>query len=184
MILLLLIMAWANLDATVLHERLLTGQLSRNDFVVFSRFTSPEPSDYLNPRKSRFVVKKHHAYIAQQLTRIRTGEINRLEIELPPRHGKSELSVRKFVPWYTGWFPDRSVIVVTHTDDLARDHGRDVRGYYAHVSLSDCFPKQTCAAPGRYSSGGFATVARWLADQIQRSGRFGRWRWGGFDDFR
>ncbi len=140
MILLLIIMAWANLDTTVLQERLLTGKLAAKDLLTYSRFTSPDPADYLNARKSRFLVKKHHAYLAQQLTRIRTGEINRLEIELPPRHGKSELSVRKFVPWYTGWFPDKSVIVVTHTDDLARDHGRDVRDILRMAAHQIAFP--------------------------------------------
>lgn len=136
----LLLMAWANLDTTVLQERLLTGQLARQDLVVFSRFTSPDPSDFLNPRKSRFVVKPHHDHIATQLTRIKTGEINRLEIELPPRHGKSELSVRKFVPWFCGSFPDRSAIVVTHTDDLARDHGRDVRDVLRMAAYRIAFP--------------------------------------------
>jgi phage terminase large subunit-like protein len=126
----ILIMSWSSISTELLQERYLFGQLAKRDLVTFSRLTAPEPGDPLNPRVSRFTVKPHLSLVAKYLHQIRTGKINRLEIEMPPRHGKSELSVRKFVPWYMGELTDRSVIIITHTDHLANEHGRDCRDIF------------------------------------------------------
>jgi hypothetical protein len=126
-LILFFIMSWASISTELLQERYLYGQLAKHDLIVFSRLTSPIPREPLNIRVSRFVVKPHLQLIAKYLQQIRSGKINRLEIELPPRHGKSEISVRKYVPWFMGMFPDRNVIVVTHTAQLATEHGRDCR---------------------------------------------------------
>ena len=145
MILLLIIMSWANLSTELLQERYYFAQIARNNLLAFAQFTSPEPSDFLNPRKSRFTVKPHQQHLAFYLDQIRRGEINRLEIELPARHGKSELAVRKFVPWVSGNNPEKSGIVVTHTDQLAREHGRDCRDIFRMGAYKLVFGKPACA---------------------------------------
>lgn len=128
MIFILLIMSL--LSPQLLEERILTAQLARHRLIEFARLNTPSPSDRMNPRLSRYEWVRHHHVIATALERIARGEINRLEIELPPRHGKSELSVREFVPWYMGQYPHNSAIVLCHTDTLATGHGRDVRDYW------------------------------------------------------
>lgn len=115
------------ISTELLQERYLFGQLAKKSLITFARLTSPAPDDYLNPRKSAFDIKPHHVFVASELEKVKRGEQNRLEIELPARHGKSELTVRKFVPWFVGHFPRKNVIVVTHTDQLAQEHGRDCR---------------------------------------------------------
>lgn len=65
--------------------------------------------------------------IADALESVANDQINRLEIELAPRHGKSTLAVVEFVPWFMGRNPGKSIIVVTHTDTLAKEHGRACR---------------------------------------------------------
>ena len=116
-------------DAEI-ENRLVFGRLAKLDLLAFAQLNTPQPQDAMNPNLSRFQWERHHRVIADALARIESGEIDRLEIELPPRHGKSELSVRQFVSWYVGRNPTKSVIVVTHTDTLAKEHGRDVRDYW------------------------------------------------------
>ena len=114
----------------VMQERYLNACLAEDELIRFARLSTPLPSDRLNPRLSRFQWVRHHHVIAAALERVARGEINRLEIELPPRHGKSELTIRQFSPWLMGKFPFKSGIVLCHTDSLATDHGRDVRDYW------------------------------------------------------
>lgn len=45
---------------------------------------------------------------------------------LIPTHN-SEMTVRNLVPWLMGKYPDKHWIVITATDGLAQEHGRDVR---------------------------------------------------------
>jgi len=60
-------------------------------------------------------------------------------VEMPPRHGKSELGSKYLPAWWLGTFPEHNVILTSATDDLALDfsaaardviaeHGRDVFG--------------------------------------------------------
>jgi predicted phage terminase large subunit-like protein len=59
----------------------------------------------------------------------------RLIIEIPPRHGKSELVSRMFPAWFLGRNPKLEVIAASHTTSLAMDFSRKVRG----VSRSEAF---------------------------------------------
>ena len=125
-----LVMLITSLSPLLIQQRILAGQIGRHDLLTFAQLATPLPSDPLNPNVSRYSWERHHRVIADALMQVERSEINRLEIELPPRHGKSELSVRQFVPWFIGKNPTKSIIVVTHTDTLAKEHGRDVRDYF------------------------------------------------------
>ncbi|HUT09852.1 MAG TPA: phage terminase large subunit [Thermoguttaceae bacterium] len=46
---------------------------------------------------------------------------------MPPRHGKSELISRYLPAWYLGCYPDRRVILTSHTASLAADFGGSAR---------------------------------------------------------
>lgn len=68
----------------------------------------------------------HLEYIIERLGRVAAGELSRLLVFAPPRHGKSEL-LKHYAAWYLGRFPDRTVIVASYNDELAADFGRAVR---------------------------------------------------------
>lgn len=70
---------------------------------------------------------EHHRLIAKKLEAVERGEIDRLIICMPPRHGKSELASRRFPAWYLGRHPGHSVIAASYNSDLASDFGREVR---------------------------------------------------------
>jgi predicted phage terminase large subunit-like protein len=65
--------------------------------------------------------------IAEHLEAVERGEIDRLMINMPPRHGKSELASRRFPAWYLGRHPEHSIIAASYNSDLATDFGRQVR---------------------------------------------------------
>ncbi len=51
--------------------------------------------------------------------RVEAGEIRRLIVEMPPRHGKSETTTIKFPAWYLGRHPNQRGIIASHTGSLA-----------------------------------------------------------------
>lgn len=69
----------------------------------------------------------HHRLIVEKLEAVERGDIDRLMIFMPPRHGKSELASIRFPAWYIGKNPHKQIICNSYTSDLAQDFGRKVR---------------------------------------------------------
>jgi predicted phage terminase large subunit-like protein len=87
----------------------------------------------------RYRTAPHHRQIAEQLERVERGEIDRLMLLIPPRHGKSELASRRFPAWYLGRHPEKQFISVSATAELAADFGRDVRNTIASMEYQRVF---------------------------------------------
>lgn len=81
----------------------------------------------------------HHRLIADKLEAVERGEIDRLAIFMPPRHGKSELASRRFPAWYLGRNPTRQIIAASYNSDLASDFGREVRNIVASPEYGAVF---------------------------------------------
>lgn len=75
-------------------------------------------------------VNWHHEVIAEKLELIESGELKRLIITMPPRHGKSELASVHFPAWYVGRNPDKEIIAASYSSDLSGDFGRKVRNMF------------------------------------------------------
>lgn len=75
----------------------------------------------------RYQAAPHHRLIASKLEAVERGEIDRLMLLVPPRHGKSELASKHFPAYCLGRDPRRQFISVSATAELAADFGRDVR---------------------------------------------------------
>jgi hypothetical protein len=69
----------------------------------------------------------HHKVLADALERVENGTLKRLIVNMPPRHGKSELVSVNFPAWCMGINKDRSIIAASYGADLATDFGRKVR---------------------------------------------------------
>jgi len=82
----------------------------------------------------------HHVRIAEHLEAVERGDIDRLMIFMPPRHGKSELASRRFPAWCLGRDPTRQIIAASYNSDLASDFGRDVRNIVASEEFAQVFP--------------------------------------------
>lgn len=55
------------------------------------------------------------------------GKCRRLIVEMPPRHGKSELCAKYFTAWYRGTFPERKVCLASATHPLASKWSAEAR---------------------------------------------------------
>lgn len=85
-------------------------------------------------------IDRHHKEIIKVLHAVARGELTRVMIFMPPRHGKSEMCSRFFPAWYLGMFPDRYVITASYGQDLASDFGEKVRNLVADPVHREVFP--------------------------------------------
>ena len=100
----------------------------------------PDPDDPDDISQSMFKDAKHHRALAKVLEKVEKGHIPRLIVSMPPRHGKSELISRRFVPWIQGKDPYRNVIFATYNEDFAKDFGADVRNIMTLPQYKHVFP--------------------------------------------
>lgn len=112
------------------------------------RLPEPTPEDYAFTRLLAYAAYQwpnyadapHHRLIARKLEAVERGEIRRLMISMPPRHGKSMLASEFFPAWYIGRNPDHYVIAATYAQELADDFGRKVRNQIADPAYNAVFP--------------------------------------------
>lgn len=70
---------------------------------------------------------RHHAALDRELIEVAAGRCKRLIVQMPPRHGKSELTSKYFSAWYAATFPKRKVILGSATDKLATNFSSQAR---------------------------------------------------------
>lgn len=73
----------------------------------------------------------HHVVIADALESVVRGDVKRLAVTMPPRHGKSELCSVHFPPWFLGRNPDKRIIACSYTAALAYRFSRRARNILA-----------------------------------------------------
>ena len=106
-----------------------TNQLAHDDLIEFCK-----------RMQSDFIVGKHHRLLADMLMAIEQGDKDRICVNIPPRHGKSNLVSIMYPAWFLGRNPNKKVMMVSHTTDLAVDFGRKVRNMIATEEYSAIFP--------------------------------------------
>jgi len=75
----------------------------------------------------RWIPARHLAYLNAILVEMLKGNLLRVIINMPPRHGKSEF-ISKFLPaYFLGTHPDQSVILASYEADFASQWGRRAR---------------------------------------------------------
>ena len=103
-----------------------------------------------------YLVGKHHKILATMLMGIERGDKDRICVNIPPRHGKSQLVSIYFPAWFLGRNPDKKVMMVSHTTDLAVDFGRKVRNLISSDEYQAIFPlvrlAQDSKSAGRWNT--------------------------------
>ena len=99
--------------------------------------------------QSDYKVGKHHRILADMLMGIEQGDKDRICVNIPPRHGKSQLVSIMFPAWYLGRNPGKKVMMVSHTTDLAVDFGRKVRNLIATDDYKAIFPTVSLAVDSK-----------------------------------
>lgn len=126
-------------------RELLKRRKARQSLLAFTEYTNPGYS-----------AAAHHALIAEKLEAVARGEIKRLMILMPPRHGKSELASRRFPAWFIGRMPGKQIIAASYNSDLASDFGREVRNIVSGPEFGALFQTSLAAdskAANRWHTG-------------------------------
>lgn len=125
-------------------KRMLRLKTARDSLIDFAQITSPHPDDPDDTDKSIYKAMKHHRALAAALQEVEKGTIPRLIVTVPPRHGKTEIIAKKFIPWYMARDPYRSCIFATYNEIYAGDVGADVRNVMAvDPAFRQVFPSCT-----------------------------------------
>lgn len=113
---------------------------AEDDLLAFARYMRPHPDAPDDADRSLYEPAAHHKLTAEHLEAVERGEIKRLIIDMPPRHGKSELATKTFVPWTIGRHPDWHTITATYNQSFAEDFGRAVRAQMQDPRFANVFP--------------------------------------------
>ena len=111
---------------------------AKDNFLSFVRFIWPQ-----------FICGYHHKEMAKQFERLVHNECNRIIINIPPRHGKSELTSYLYLAWLMGNHPQSKIIQATHTAELAMRYGRKVRNLMDSDAYREVFPDVRLAADSK-----------------------------------
>lgn len=89
---------------------------ARQSVLAFTVLTKPD-----------YEVNWHHRLLCEKLDKFARGEIKRLIVSMPPRHGKSELVSRRLPSFIFGIKPNAQIISASYGADLASRMNRDVQ---------------------------------------------------------
>jgi predicted phage terminase large subunit-like protein len=96
--------------------------------------------DYLTYMRPKFRPFGFHRKLCHKLDQVERGEIKRLIICAPFRHGKSLVSSIGFPEYYLGRRPHNKIITVSYGAEVAMEFGREVRNTIASPRYQGVFP--------------------------------------------
>jgi predicted phage terminase large subunit-like protein len=105
-----------------------------------------------------FKVGPHHKKLAKIFTDVVEGRKKRVIINIAPRMGKSEFSSYLFPAYFLGKYPEKKIIMGTHTAGLSEDFGRRIRNLIDSEEYREVFP-QTLVADDQKAAGKWSTSA-------------------------
>ena len=114
--------------------------LAKDDLIHFAEYMMPIPDKPDDMRASLYRPSKHHRVLGAALEKVEEGAYLRLQVTMPPRHGKTKLASHLFAAWYIGRHPENSMIVATYSEKFAWDHGRAVRTIIRSSLYKQVFP--------------------------------------------
>ena len=104
------------LQLQVMHAEKKIQNKAKEDFLSFVKCMWPD-----------FIEGAHHRHIAKKFNDLANKKINRLIVNMPPRHTKSEFASYLLPSWMVGRNPKLKIIQVTHTGELAIRFGRKAK---------------------------------------------------------
>ena len=128
-------------------ERRYTVLRAQTDPILFAKHVYPG-----------FKVGPHHRKLSKIFEAVMRGEKKRVIINIAPRMGKSEFSSYLFPAYFLGRFPEKKIIMATHTAGLSEDFGRRVRNLLDNDDYKEVFP-DTMVAGDQKAAGKWSTSA-------------------------
>jgi predicted phage terminase large subunit-like protein len=127
-----------------MHAEKKIQRKAKDDFMSFTKAVWPE-----------FIEGAHHRVIAQKFNDLANKKINRLIINMPPRHTKSEFASYLLPAWMVGRNPKLKIIQATHTGELAVRFGRKAKTLIDSEEYSKIFDtslREDSQAAGRWET--------------------------------
>lgn len=111
-----------------IEEQKKIAQAGKYSLIDFSIITNP-----------KYKPNWHHEVIAEELEKAERGEADWkiLLLQLPPRHGKSQLATINFPAWYLGRNPNKEIITTSYSGELASDFGSKTRDLVSSQPVFD-----------------------------------------------
>ena len=119
----------------------MTQNLGKESFLDFVKHVYPG-----------YKVGPHHLKLAQIFEDIANGKKKRVIVNIAPRHGKSELISYLAPAWFLGKYPQKKIIMSSHTADLAINFGRRVRNLVGSDLYKEIFPQVELQADSKSAS--------------------------------
>jgi predicted phage terminase large subunit-like protein len=119
----------------------MTRTKGKDDFLSFIKHVYPG-----------YKVGPHHHKLAKIFEDIANGVKKRVIVNIAPRHGKSEMISYLAPAWFLGKYPQKKVIMASHTADLAVNFGRRVRNLVGSDLYRDIFPQVELQADSKSAS--------------------------------
>lgn len=103
----------------------------RTSLLAFSMkaYAQLHPGSHLEPHP-------YARYVTSYLERVAKGEVKRLCVALPPRHGKTYLASIAFSAWLLAHDPSNKILLVSYGQELADKIAYDIRA----ILQSDWLP--------------------------------------------
>lgn len=161
-----------NLSLAEVEEKLIAlyredlQERARKEILAFTVYTKPD-----------YEINWHHAVLCKYLDRFARGEIKRLLVSMPPRHGKSELVSRRLPAFIFGQNPDAQIIATSYGADLASRMNRDVQRIIDEPNYRDLFPGVALSGDGTKPSASGSYLRN--SDTFEIVGRRGLYRSAG-----
>jgi predicted phage terminase large subunit-like protein len=124
-------------------EKKIQGK-AKEDFMSFVKCVWPD-----------FIEGAHHRVIAQKFNDLANKKINRLIVNMPPRHTKSEFASYLLPAWMVGRNPKLKIIQATHTGELAVRFGRKAKTLIdsdEYAKIFDTRLREDSQAAGRWET--------------------------------
>lgn len=99
-----------------------------------------------------YMVGPHHEKLAKIFEDVANGRNRRVAISIAPRMGKSEMISYLAPSWFLGKYPQKKIIMASHTADLAVNFGRRVRNLVGSDPYRDIFPQVELQADSKSAS--------------------------------
>ena len=135
------------LDLIERSENFASLRAKRTNMIEFAKHVYPG-----------FKVGPHHRKLAKIFQDVIDGKKKRVIINIAPRMGKSEFSSYLFPSYFLGNFPNKKIIMGTHTAGLSEDFGRRVRNLLDSEEYHEVFA-QTNVADDQKAAGKWSTSA-------------------------
>ena len=145
-------------DMTTGEKMAFLEELEEKERRVQLKKAQTDPIEFAKAVYPGFKVGPHHRKLAKIFQDVVEGRKKRVIINIAPRMGKSEFSSYLFPAYFLGNYPDKKIIMGTHTASLSEDFGRRVRNLIESEDYAKIFP-DTVISDDQKAAGKWSTAA-------------------------